>query len=45
MDVDVNIICVYINGFLFVEEILIILSIDNLINVNVMVNVFVLDNF
>lgn len=37
--------CVYINGVLYVEEILINWSIDNLINDNVLVNVFVLEEF
>lgn len=45
MDADANITRVYINGSLSVEETLIIPSIDNLINANVMVNAFVSDNF
>lgn len=45
MDADANITRVYINGSLSAEETLIIPSIDNLINANVMVNAFVSDNF
>lgn len=44
MDADANITRVYINGSLSAEETLIIPSIDNLINANVMVNAFVSDN-
>lgn len=45
MDADANITRLYINGVLSAEETLIIPSIDNLINANVMVNAFVSDNF
>lgn len=45
IDVDANIIRVYINGSLYAEENLAIQSIDNLIIANVMVNAFVSEDF